>query len=50
MKTTRARVAELERRLIELHSYELPEFLVIEVQGGNEQYLKWVTAGTAHTL
>ena len=42
IKTTRDRLAALEARLRELHSYELPEFLVILADGGSEAYLKWV--------
>ena len=44
MKTTRARVAALEKRLKELHSYELPEFIVLPVDSGSEAYLGWVAA------
>jgi periplasmic divalent cation tolerance protein len=32
----------LEKKLRELHSYELPEFLVIEAAGGSQAYLDWV--------
>ena len=42
MKTTRDRVAALEARLRELHSYELPEFLVIAADEGSAAYLAWV--------
>jgi periplasmic divalent cation tolerance protein len=42
IKTTRARVTALEARLRELHPYELPEFLVIPVEGGSEEYVRWV--------
>jgi periplasmic divalent cation tolerance protein len=42
MKTTRERVPALEKRLRELHPYELPEFVVVEAAGGNEKYLEWV--------
>ena len=42
MKTTRDRVSQLERRLKELHSYELPELIVIAIENGGEQYLSWV--------
>ena len=42
IKTTRARVAELESRLKALHPYELPEFLVVPVEGGSDEYLRWV--------
>jgi periplasmic divalent cation tolerance protein len=42
IKTTRAAVPALEARLKELHSYELPEFVVLSVEGGSDEYLKWV--------
>ena len=42
MKTTRSRVEALKNRLKELHSYELPEFIIIAVDGGGEAYLKWI--------
>jgi len=42
IKTTKERLPALEARLKELHSYELPEFLVIAVDGGSAEYLKWI--------
>ena len=42
MKTTRALVPLLETRLKELHSYELPEFIVLAAEAGNPDYLAWV--------
>jgi periplasmic divalent cation tolerance protein len=42
IKTTRDRVSALETRLRALHPYELPEFIVIAVDGGGDAYLKWV--------
>lgn len=42
IKTTAARAAALEQRLKELHPYELPEFVVVPVIGGNEPYLEWI--------
>ena len=42
IKTTRDLLAALDARLRELHSYELPEFLVIATGGGSEAYLQWV--------
>ena len=42
IKTTRERVAALRVRLGELHSYELPEFVVLTVLDGSEDYLRWV--------
>ncbi len=46
VKTTRDRLAALEARLKALHSYELPEFVVIAADGGSAAYLEWVSAET----
>jgi len=45
IKTTAARLDELQARLQALHPYELPELLTITVAGGNERYLDWVRMG-----
>lgn len=42
IKTTVDRVKVLQQRIKELHLYELPEFIVIELSGGSETYLQWV--------
>jgi periplasmic divalent cation tolerance protein len=42
IKTTRERVPDLETRLRALHPYEVPEFLVVAVDGGSAAYLDWV--------
>ena len=46
IKTTRDRLPALEARLKALHSYELPEFLVVAVDGGSAEYLRWVGEAT----
>jgi periplasmic divalent cation tolerance protein len=43
IKTTRDRVPALQARLAELHTYEVPEFLVLTVGGGSAAYLDWIT-------
>ena len=45
IKTTRSRVRELETRLRALHSYELPEFIVIHADA-SDAYARWVAAET----
>ena len=45
IKTTRDRLPILEARLTALHSYELPEFIVVPIEGGSDEYLRWVTQG-----
>ena len=42
IKTTAERVEDLELRLRELHSYEVPEFVVLEISQGSDTYLKWI--------
>ena len=42
MKTTAKRVDTLQNEVARLHSYEVPEFLVLEVAGGSAGYLKWL--------
>ena len=44
IKTTADRVTAVQQRIKELHSYELPEFVVIEVSDGSDEYLKWIIA------
>ena len=42
IKTIAGRLHALEARVRELHPYETPEFLVLDVAGGSEAYLRWV--------
>jgi periplasmic divalent cation tolerance protein len=42
MKTTAARLRELEREVKRRHSYELPEFVVLPLVAGSREYLAWV--------
>ena len=42
IKTTRDRVAAVQARLVELHAYEVPEFVVLPVSDGSTGYLDWV--------
>ena len=46
IKTTAGRVEGLKERLHEIHPYELPEFIVIELSGGSEAYLQWIASET----
>ena len=46
IKTTADRVRELERRVEELHPYQVPEFLILPVKGGSATYLAWVGGST----
>src|SRR6266436_8858389 len=42
MKTTVRRLRELEREVNRVHSYNVPEFIVLPIVAGSREYLKWV--------
>ncbi len=42
VKTTAEAFDELEGAIKELHSYELPECVVMPIEGGSEEYLDWI--------
>ncbi len=42
IKTGAEQLTALEARLLALHSYETPEFLVIEPTAGSVAYLEWM--------
>ena len=46
VKTVRRQVDDARRRFRELHSYDTPAFLVIDVPGGDGDYLAWLRAET----
>ncbi len=46
IKTSPARLADLQTRLRALHPYELPEMLVLTAAGSRE-YLTWIRESTA---
>ena len=46
IKTTADRFAMLKVRLIELHSYDCPEVIALEVSHGHMPYLDWVRDST----
>ena len=41
-KTTVGVLEELRKRVMELHSYDVPEFLALSVTEGHEAYLRWL--------
>ena len=49
IKTTREHVPAVQACIAELHSYELPEFIVLAVADGSTAYLDWVERETTDT-
>ena len=46
IKTRREVYPALEARLRELHPYEIPEIVAVELTAGLPAYLEWLAAGT----
>ena len=42
IKTTQALSSKVQSTIRELHSYELPECILVSVDGGSSEYLKWI--------
>lgn len=42
IKTSAALTLEVQSTIASLHSYEVPELLVLPVSGGSESYLAWL--------
>lgn len=44
LKSALDQLPALEARLKELHSYQVPEFLVLNIESGSHAYLDWLLA------
>jgi periplasmic divalent cation tolerance protein len=42
MKSRRSLFEKLSERVVELHSYDVPEILALQVVEGNHAYLEWL--------
>ena len=49
IKTTGKRLPQLEKEVCRLHSYDVPEFLALEVSAGSSKYLSWLAASIGIT-
>jgi periplasmic divalent cation tolerance protein len=45
-KTRRELFEGLQKKVIELHSYSVPEIIALPIVGGSEEYLKWLSEET----
>ena len=46
IKTTQAMIERVRETIQQLHSYELPEFLVLHIEDGSPAYLAWLGEST----
>jgi periplasmic divalent cation tolerance protein len=42
LKTTKSKLAALEKMILARHLYDTPEFLVLPLSAGNKKYLEWL--------
>ncbi len=47
IKSTRSQYSQIERQIMELHSYELPEIVAVPIVTGLSEYLQWMTEQVA---
>ena len=47
IKTNYRRLRDLEKRIKELHPYEVPEFLAVYVEGTSKEYMSWLLDSTS---
>src|ERR1019366_334485 len=49
IKTSRRRVAGVEREIRRMHSYEVPEIIALPVALGSRDYLAWMSASVSRS-
>jgi periplasmic divalent cation tolerance protein len=42
LKTTRNKVALLQKAILKAHPYDTAEFIVLGIESGSERYLRWI--------
>jgi len=47
IKTVKSHAAAVRATIRELHSYELPECIAVEIESGSADYLKWLEDSVA---
>jgi periplasmic divalent cation tolerance protein len=46
IKTTTARLPQLQREVKRLHTYDVPEFIAVPITEGSAEYLSWLSEAT----
>jgi periplasmic divalent cation tolerance protein len=49
MKSVAKRLPELQRCVQRLHSYDVPEFVVLPIAGGSSRYINWLIDSVSRT-
>lgn len=48
IKTTAARLPQLEKEVKRLHSYDVPEFIALPIRAGSSEYLSWLQSSVSN--
>ena len=46
IKTTTNVIDKLQKKVVELHPYDLPEFICLNIEQGSSDYLDWISQCT----
>jgi periplasmic divalent cation tolerance protein len=49
IKTSREQLADLEKEVVRLHSYAVPEVIALQVVDGSKDYLSWIDSSLRGT-
>ena len=44
IKTEKTEYAALEQRILDLHPYDTPEVIALDIRQGSQKYLEWISA------
>lgn len=44
IKTEQCRVESVTQRILDLHSYDVPEIITLPIRTGSREYLAWISA------
>ena len=50
LKSQKARLEEVTKRIQEIHSYDLPCILYVSIEGGNSEFIKWVFSNSQNLI
>ncbi len=48
IKTRKSLIEKIKKLLNEVHSYELPAFVVYNINSGSQEYLRWLNSETQY--
>lgn len=50
IKSRKGLYLSIEKKIKELHSYDVPEIIFIDIKGGSKEYIQWINDETVKSL